>query len=258
MPNNASPSVGLPRTLPRPHLPPHLLLHLPNRLLHSPLDLLLRIPLRLPHDRIRLPPGLLDLPCRHIFSSHRSAPKRQAVLEGLLAGKTVRGIAVEMKISVGAVKGHLHLLCRQERVANRLELVRAMGAKAALPHNCRERAAERRRRVVELMREGFCNEEIRSRLSISVNELWRDIAWLYRRHGIKGVRGEAGRRALAEKLGVPCPESRGDKIRRRVAELRGAGLTWGEVGRAVGLSLGGAFHYARYLAPPAQQPAVTP
>ena len=183
---------------------------------------------------------------------NRTARKREAVLERLIAGMTLRQIAVEMGISLRAVKGHLHLLCKHEGVKSRLELVRKMGATGATPLNGRERAAERRRRVVELMREGLSDEEIRLRLSMRRVELWLDIAWLYRRHGVDGVRRGARRRALAEKMGVARAETRGERMRRSVAELRGAGMTWVEVAKELGMSLGGAHYYARFLKPRAR------
>ena len=179
---------------------------------------------------------------------NRRAPKRERVLEGLLGGKTVARIADEMGIRTSAVRNQVSRICRQERAADRHELARKLGSTAVQPVNEVERAvaraAERRRRVVELLREGLRDEEIRSRLSITCVALKCDLEWLYRRHGIKG---QGSRRALAEKLGWRCPETRGEEMRRRVAELRAAGLMWAVVGKALGVSGSGAQKYAKYL-----------
>jgi DNA-binding CsgD family transcriptional regulator len=127
---------------------------------------------------------------------NRVAPKRERVLEGLLAGKTLARIAEEMGIRVTAVQNHVSRICRQERAKDRHELARKLGSTAAQPVNEVERAvaraAERRRRVVERLREGLRDEEIRSRLSIGRGALRHDLEWLCRRHGVEGTGVAAG------------------------------------------------------------------
>jgi DNA-binding CsgD family transcriptional regulator/transposase len=183
---------------------------------------------------------------------NQTAAKRERVREGLLAGKTVARIAREMGVRASAVRNHVCAILRQERVADRHELARKLGATAEQPLNHVERtvarATERRRRVEALLREGLGEAEIRSRLSIGRAELKRDMVWMYRRHGINGM-GKGSRRALAEKLGWPRPETRGEEMRRRrrVAALREAGARWGEAGKALGVSVNGAKRHAKHV-----------
>src|SRR5258705_10724599 len=74
-----------------------------------------------------------------------------------------------------------------------------------------------------------------------------DVNAINRTHGIKTKGIGAGRRALAEKLGVNYV-SRSDELGTKAAALREKGLTWEEVGRELEISESLARYHVRRLA----------
>jgi hypothetical protein len=102
-----------------------------------------------------------------------------------------------------------------------------------MPLNHVERAAQRRFAVKELLLQGCSYRQIMEKLSLDFSTVNRDTHAIYKLHGVKG-HGHHARRALAAKLGVPLV-TKGDQIRKNVADLREKGFTWKQTAHQLGL-----------------------
>src|SRR5882672_7548888 len=115
-------------------------------------------------------------------------------------------------------------------------LVKKLQFPVAPPLNCYQRAAARRRGIIEMLLGGCTHAEMVKALNIEDRVLCKDIRAIYQKHNIKGNR-QGARRALAEKLGVGFVPRRKefsrppDPLRARVEELREAGMKWKEIAR---------------------------
>jgi len=69
---------------------------------------------------------------------------------------------------------------------------------------------------------------------------------IYEIHGV-GKLGLKGRRALAEKLGVVLPATRGERIRERIWALRESGMTWPGIAEELGMKMKAVVYYAEQL-----------
>jgi DNA-binding CsgD family transcriptional regulator len=129
----------------------------------------------------------------------RGAPKRERVLELLLAGWTKGRIAVEMGISMWCVKEHMRWIFRMEGVRDRHELARKLGA-GAQPLNRVEKAKRRRERVMGMMVEGRSYKEMMRELGVGQGTVNRDVVAIYRGYGINGRMRSRG--MLLERVGA--------------------------------------------------------
>jgi hypothetical protein len=165
---------------------------------------------------------------------NREAPVRRKVLARLRNGWSKEQIAVDLGISVHNVRVHLGRICKEEEVSDVWALARKLKF-AKQPRASRAQLDRARRVQVAEMMLGNCSyQQMGEKLEVSIEVIGNDVSAIYRAHGVKASGSVASRRALAEKLGVRYA-SRGDEIRSKVAELRERGLTWREVGRAMGM-----------------------
>jgi DNA-binding CsgD family transcriptional regulator len=165
---------------------------------------------------------------------NREAPVQRRVLTRLKNGWSSFQIARDLGLTISGVNAHVRRICKEEDVSDRHALAEKLKFAVSPPLNHVERAAVRRFVVKEMLLRNCSCREMREKLSVDQGVLEKDITAIYRLYEVKGL-GLQARRALAEKLGVPFV-TKGDEIRKKVAELREKGLKWREVAREMGVS----------------------
>jgi DNA-binding NarL/FixJ family response regulator len=161
-------------------------------------------------------------------------------------GWSARRIARDLEVTPGAIYHQIRILCEQENVADRHELAAKLGASVSPPLNQIERACKRRFEVKELLLEGLSYREIAKRLGTDEGTIHYDTYALYRLHGVRGKPHHA-RRALAAKLGVELPQTRGDVLREKILELHQAGMSRVEMARELKTSYGAVYQQMRQI-----------
>jgi DNA-binding NarL/FixJ family response regulator len=171
---------------------------------------------------------------RRIRQLMRQAPRREQVMRRLMNGKSVRWIARDLQINKSTVERHIRILCEQEGVADRHELVAKRGGANSPPLNQEERAAKRRFAVMEMILGGCSYRQIMERLGVDFSTVNRDTNAIYKMYGVGG-KGWKARRELAGKMGREVAVSAGELVRERIGQLRERGLEIEEIAERLGL-----------------------
>ncbi len=164
---------------------------------------------------------------------NRSAPRRQQVLERLLAGKSIRQIARDLNVSIRAIHNHIRALCRQESVPNRHALAKKLNATKPQPLNQEERARHRRTQTQRLLLAGRTYKQIMKELQTDFSTVNRDAMKIYKHHKV------SGRRGLARKLGVDLKtdeDRRIEAIQTEIQTRRAAGQTKKQIAKEMNLN----------------------
>ena len=166
--------------------------------------------------------------CRQL---HRPAPRRQAVLRRLLNGWTLRRIARDLTMSLEHVHRNVAHLCKQEGVADRVELAAKLGSPHPQPLNQIQNARRRRRNIEKLLLQGLTNHQICALEGLALSEVKDEAHRIYRKHGLPPG---AGRTALAKKLGIHLGGNyaMNDELRTRLL----SGQTYRQIATDIGLS----------------------
>jgi len=190
-----------------------------------------------------------------------SAPIRRKVLTRLRLGLSPFKIAQDLRTTIGAVRRHIYLICREENVPNVHALAKKLNFPVSPPLNQIERAAARRAQVQQMLLQNCTQEQICQKLNIDRGVLCSDTKKIYRAHGIKAF-GYRARRALAAKLGLPFL-TEWDDLREKVATLRAQKQTCAQIAAELNVSTktvsylcskrGQSAHQVRSVGPPPKE-----
>jgi len=129
-------------------------------------------------------------------------PRRMAVLDLLLAGRTDRQIARELSMSMHRVQANITHLCRQENVPDRLDLARKLGSPHPQPLNQIKTALRRRQIIEPLLLQDLTYSQISAQTGIDRWLVYHDAQAIYRKHGLPPG---SCRQAFLKKVNITHP-----------------------------------------------------
>jgi DNA-binding NarL/FixJ family response regulator len=116
----------------------------------------------------------------------RSSPRRELLLKLVLEGATAKQIAHQMRLSIDDICSRISALCKHEGVKNRAELAIKHDQDPMIQLSRRQRANERRKKILPLLLQNLSTAEIAARLGTKVKTVQEDMRILCREHGVKG------------------------------------------------------------------------